>query len=186
MSRANSTLEVTASNLRVGENLYPVNRPLAHKLARKASDDDLLEAYLDFVRSLRNQQAGNVWLRTQDLDVLAAVLGRTTEAVQADLEGRMAVQRHQAARLRTKRRRTAFAAFGVAIVGSALVVAAPGRASNQSMAAPVQIGSALTIERTAGAHGDATQVTEVTPGWTSPEAAEAGVELGPAQVITRG
>ncbi len=175
MSRANSTLEVTASNLRVGDNTHPVN----HRLARKASDDDLLEAYLDFVRSLRNQQAGNVWLRTQDLDVLAAVLGRTSVAVQADLEGRMAVQRNKTARLRTKRRRTAFAAFGVAIVGSALVVAQPGRATNSQVAAP-QIGGGVTIERTS--HG----IIHVESGSTSPEAAAAGVELGPAQVIMRG
>ncbi len=181
MSRANSTLEVTGSNLRVGELTHRVN----HRLVRKASDDDLLEAYLDFVRSLRNQQAGNVWLRTQDLDVLAAVLGRTVEAVQADLEGRMAVERYQSAQLRTKRRRTAFAAFGVAIVGSALVLASPGRASNDRSAAAqmggaVQVGNALTIERAPNA------VIQVESGWTSPEAAAAGVEVGPAQVITRG
>jgi hypothetical protein len=178
MSRANSSLTISANNLRIAEHSFPVG----HRFSKKASDDDLLEAYLDFVRSLRNQDAGNVWLRNDDLCVLATVLGRTADAVRADLEGRMAVQRYTQARLRTKRRRAAFAAFGVAVVGSALVVAQPGRATGSVAAAP-RIGSAVTIERTVDRQGNPV-IIEVTSADTSADSAE-GVELGPSQVISR-
>lgn len=177
MTRANSTLSVSANSLHIADQSYSVS----HRMARRASDDDLLEAYLDFVRSLRNQHAGNVWLRNDDLDVLATVLGRSTDAVRADLEGRMAVHRVTAARLRTKRRRIAFAAFGVAVVGSALVVAQEGGAKVSASAAP-RIGTAVTIERSVDHHGNPVTV-EVT---SAEPSTVAGVELGPSQVITRG
>ena len=184
MARSDSTLEASRSELKVGDRTHLVGQPPGHRLIRKASDDDLLESYLDFVRSLRNQQSGNVWLRTRDLEVLATVLGRTTEAVQADLEGRMTAHRNQQTRRQTKRRRAAFSAFGIAVVSSALVISAPGRASSSEaagQAGSVHIGSALTIERL-----DNNSLVTVESGVDDGGAGSADVHVGPAQTITRG
>jgi hypothetical protein len=174
MTRANSLLEVTPSELRVGTHSHPVT----HRVARKASDDDLLEAYLDFVRSLRSS-AGNVWLRNDDLEVLSAVLGWTPDAVRADLEGRMVV-RQVASKKKLKKRRVVFAAYGLAIVGSALVTATYDVRSNHSVHASsnasVKVGSALTID-----HIDSGVRTVDAAGLNS--AADA-VHVGDAQTIT--
>ncbi len=197
MARSDSTLEASRSELKVGDRTHPVGHSAGNRLSRKASDDDLLESYLDFVRSLRNQQAGNVWLRTRDLEVLATVLGRTPEAVQADLEGRMTVHRLEQTRRQAKRRRAAFSAFGIAVVSSALVISAPGRASSNEAAGPagsagsVRIGSALTIERRAD-----NSVVTIESGSADSGSADSGsadgttsstdVQVGAAQTITRG
>jgi hypothetical protein len=135
-----STLQVGTRHLQAGD--------AKHRVSKRASDTDLLEAYLDFVRSMRNSD-GVVSLRDDDLEVLSQVLGCTVLAVRTNLEDRMV----QVAR-REKRgqvtRRVAFAAFGVAIVGSALVLASQTKSSQSDSrltAARVEIGSALTIER---------------------------------------
>jgi hypothetical protein len=145
-----------------------------HKLARRASDADLLEAYLEFVRSLRNLRTlpGDVSLRDDDLSVLAQVLGWEIPQVRADLERRMASA--QAASRQRNKRRAVFAAFGVGIVGSALVVVGP-RDSSFASGPSVQIGSAVTIERTTEGH-----VVEV----TSMRTQVGAVTLGDAQIIT--
>ncbi len=178
MTRANSLLEVSPSELRVGTLSHPVTR--SGRIARKASDDDLLEAYLDFVRSLRSS-AGNVWLRNDDLEVLAAVLGWAPEVVRADLEGRMTV-RKVAKQKQHKRRRMVFAAYGIAIVGSALVTASYDYHANAASAAPTRIGSALTIERV---DGGSRTIEAVDPAGTSASGAQTGPQIGDSQVITR-
>jgi hypothetical protein len=170
MTRANSLLEVTPSELRVG----PHSHPVTHRVARKASDDDLLDAYLDFVRSLRSS-AGNVWLRNDDLEVLAAVLGWAPDAVRADLEGRMVV-RQVASKKQHKKRRVVFAAYGLAIVGSALVTARYDAGANHAVQASVQVGSALSVD-----HIDSGVRTVDAAGLNS---AADEVHVGDAQTIT--
>jgi hypothetical protein len=171
MTRANSLLEVSPSELRIGTHSHPVN----HRVARKASDEDLLEAYLDFVRSLRNS-AGNVWLRNDDLEVLSAVLGWTSDAVRADLEGRMTV-RKIAKQKQHKRRRVVFAAYGIAIVGSALVAGSYVQHSNAGTGNSLKVGSALTIEQL-----DTGTRTIEAAGSTS---SKSGARVGDAQTITQ-
>jgi hypothetical protein len=189
MARSDSTLEASRSELKVGDRTYPVGHSAGNRLSRKASDDDLLESYLDFVRSLRNQQAGNVWLRTRDVEVLATVLGRTPEVVQADLEGRMTVHRLEQSRRQAKRRRIAFSAFGIAVVSSALVISAPGRASSNEAAGPagsVRIGSALTIERRADNSVVTIESSSADSGSADGTTSSTDVHVGAAQTITRG
>jgi hypothetical protein len=170
--RGTSTLEVTRTELRVGANAHQVRA----RSGPSASDSELLDAYLDFVRSMRNSN-GVVWLRNEDLDVLSQVMGRSSDAIRADLEGRMTVARVDANRSRSKRRRLAFAAFGIAVVGSTLVVARPGRATSNAAAA--KVGSALSIARADDV------VTELTAAGI-PEARSSGeTRVGDSQVITR-
>jgi hypothetical protein len=189
MARSDSTLEASRSELKVGDRTHPVAHSAGNRLSRKASDDDLLESYLDFVRSLRNQHAGNVWLRTRDVEVLATVLGRTPEAVQADLEGRMTVHRLEQTRRHAKRRRAAFSAFGIAVVSSALVISAPGRASSNEAAGAagsVRIGSALTIERRADNSVVTIESGSADSGSADGTTSSTDVQVGAAQTITRG
>jgi hypothetical protein len=183
IQRSASTLEVTRSELRVGPHAHHVHA----RSGPSASDGELLDAYLDFVRTMRNSN-GIVWLRNEDLDVLSQVIGRSTDAIRADLEGRMTVQRVETSRARSKRRRLAFAAFGVAVVGSTLVIAGPGRATISSSAAP-RIGSAVTITRVADvAIGDAQTITRVDGALVEVNAAgisDSDTQVGDAQTITR-
>jgi hypothetical protein len=145
-----------------------------HKLARRASDSELLEAYLEFVCSLRNLPTlpGDVSLRDDDLGVLAEVLGWETSQVRADLERRMASA--QAVTRQRSKRRAVFAAFGVGVVGSALVIVGVPNSSFASGPTP-RISSAVSIERTSEGH-----IVEVTSMRSTLDA----VTVGPAQTIT--
>jgi hypothetical protein len=185
--RGPSTLEVTQSELRVGTNAHPI----AHPPGSSASDSELLDTYLDFVRSMRNSN-GVVWLRNEDLEVLSQVIGRSADAIRTDLEGRMTVARVESNRARSKRRRMAFAAFGVAVVGSTLVVARPGSATKSSTASSrvggntavaslsttdlgINIGSAQSLTRIDGV------LVEVDAAGVS----DAVTQVGDAQTVTR-
>jgi hypothetical protein len=146
-------------------------------VSKRASDTDLLEAYLDFVRSMRNSD-GAVSLRDDDLEVLSQVLGCTVLAVRTSLEARMVQVARQAKRGQVTRR-VAFAAFGIAVVGSALVLASQTKSSGSPsmQASPrVEIGSALTIERLPDG-----AVVESEDGASSGTA----VRIGGAQTISR-
>jgi hypothetical protein len=175
MERANSTLEVTRSELRVGATTHQVPQ----RAGRSASDSDLLDAYLDFVQTMR-KSSGAVWLRNEDLDVLSQVLGWTTDAVRADLEGRMVAIREDAKRkkqTRTKQRRLVFAAFGVAVVGSGLVLTSQVRAATSK---PVpNVGNARVVERDGGVIKDLFGA-----GDASVESDASTVQLGDSQTIS--
>jgi hypothetical protein len=143
----------------------------SRKIGRGASNDELLDAYLDFVRSMR-QVAGQVHLRDADLGVLATVLSWSVDDVRGDLERRMTAVRLE--RRRRRSRRAVFAAFGVGVVSSALVVLSPSGPGVASSGAP-KIGSALSIERTVEGH-----VVELHRG----QQVVGQVIVGDAQVIT--
>jgi hypothetical protein len=183
--RGPSTLEVTQSELRVGANAHPI----AHRPGSSASDSELLDTYLDFVRSMRNSN-GVVWLRNEDLEVLSQVIGRSADAIRADLEGRMTVARVESNRARSKRRRMAFAAFGVAVVGSTLVVARPGSATKSSAASPRSgtTVASLSTRDTGTDIGSAQSLTRIDGVLVEVDAAgvsDAVTQVGDAQTVTR-
>jgi hypothetical protein len=168
---------MAASDLRTRTTLSVSNTRLtaggaSRRIGRGASDGELLDAYLEFVRTLRNTD-GSVTLRDADLEVLGTVLGRAAEDVRVDLEQRMTAIR--VARRKRVTRRAVFAAFGVGVVSSALVVLSPSGPGVAAVGAP-SIGSALTIERTTE-----DLVVERDLG----QAATHDVIIGDAQTITR-
>jgi hypothetical protein len=146
--------------------------PASKKLSRGASNDELLDAYLEFVRSMRNTQ-GAVRLRDADLEVLSAVIGWTPDQIRADLDQRMHAVRVE--KRRRQSRRAVFAACGISVIASTLVLVS-GSGPSTAVAAAPKVGTAMSIERTADSH-----IVELHEGTQS----VGTVTLGDAQVVTR-
>lgn len=125
------------------------------RLRGQHDDNQLLDAYLSFVRDLRDQSNGSlISLRDDDLDVLAVVLGRSIDDVRTDLERRMRVAAKP--QMGRRRRVAVMAGFGLALIGGGLVMtsgpsttgAAGPAVRPVSVGTMVEIGDAVTLEKT--------------------------------------
>ncbi len=158
-TKERTPLLVENTGLRIGEMNHAVD---GHDNA------SLFVAYLDFLAELRSASPSVGSLRTTDIEVLAQVTGLTHDHVRWQLQRFLTAQRPK--RLTRRARAGVFATFGVAILGGALALASVISASaadgttteakprleigfgsviDRSETPPptVQIGSALTIER---------------------------------------
>lgn len=116
------------------------------------ANDAVLEHYLSLVAAARGSQLGpDLQVRAEDVEILAVLLHLDDELLEARIIRILGVDRHDASDLRARlfRQRLLIGAVSVTmgILGVAPVTASSAAGSAPPERKPVDIGSALVIER---------------------------------------